>query len=93
MMYTSLILQMYLMKYGYMDHHHSNEGKSANLLSPDGLKNYIMDFQSFAGINKTGALDAETVRWMKMPRCGVKDQVKHHDHHSRSKRYALQGSR
>jgi len=98
---------MYLMKYGYMDHH-SNGGKSAQLLSPDGLKNYLMDFQTFAGINRTGVLDDETVRWMNMPRCGVKDSVAgamtpggggHDDHeeeagiHSRQKRYALQGSR
>ena len=90
------------MKYGYMDHHH-NDGKSAQLLSPDGLKNYIMDFQTFAGINRTGVLDDETIRWMNMPRCGVKDSVGEEDHNgddddeggvqSRSKRYALQGSR
>merc|ERR1719322_1055761 len=91
---------MYLMKYGYMvHHHHHNSGKSAQLLSPDGLKNYLMDFQTFAGINRTGVLDDETIRWMNMPRCGVKDSVGEEDHddeggvHSRSKRYALQGSR
>ena len=39
------------MKYGYMDHHH-NDGRSAQLLSADGLKNYIMDFQGFAGLNQ-----------------------------------------
>ena len=66
---------MYLMKYGYMDHAH-NHGKSAQLLSADGLKNYLMEFQSFAGINQTGVLDDETIYWMNMPRCGVKDNVK-----------------
>ena len=65
---------MYLMKYGYMDHHH-NSGKSAPLLSRDGLYDYIMEFQAFAGINQTGELDSETVKWMNMPRCGVKDKV------------------
>ena len=77
-----------------MHHHH---GKSANLLSRDGLKAYIMEFQQFAGLNTTGELDNETVKMMNMPRCGVKDKVgknmneEEHHIHSRSKRYALQG--
>lgn len=92
---------MYLMKYGYMDDmdHHSH--KSANLMSRDGLKKYIMEFQAFAGMNVTGELDADTVKMMNMPRCGVKDklgmkmdvnshQLQHH--HGRSKRFALQGA-
>ena len=87
------------MKYGYMDHHHPHDGRSAKLLSPDGLKNYIMDFQGFAGLNQTGVLDDETVKMMNMPRCGVKDSVgSGSDDHGqgrrrRRKRYALQGSR
>ena len=62
--------QMYLMKYGYMDNHHAThgDGRSAQLLSPDGLRNYIMDFQGFAGLNQTGVLDDETVKMMEMPR-------------------------
>ena len=36
--------QMYLMKYGYMDMA-GGSGKSAPLLSKDGLKNYIREFQ------------------------------------------------
>jgi len=88
---------MYLMKYGYMDHHH-NDGRSAQLLSADGLKNYIMDFQGFAGLNQTGVLDDETIKMMNMPRCGVKDNVGGGGHDQggnrrRRKRYALQGSR
>ena len=79
------------MKYGYMDHHH-HSGKSAPLLSRDGLKDYILDFQRFAGINETGEMDAETAKWMIMPRCGVKDKVGKEDEHGRRrKRYALQG--
>ena len=41
--------QMYLMKYGYMDHHHKSN-KSAPLLSRDGLRDYVMKFQDFAGM-------------------------------------------
>ena len=41
---------MYLMKYGYMDHHHNNNTqKSAPLLSKDGLRDYVEKFQVFAG--------------------------------------------
>ena len=43
---------MYLMKYGYMDHHHHHQNqtrKSAPLLSRDGLKDYVEKFQGFAG--------------------------------------------
>ena len=41
-------VQMYLMKYGYMDHHHKSN-KSAPLLSRDGLRDYVEKFQGFAG--------------------------------------------
>eukprot|EP00088_Acartia_fossae_P029845 TRINITY_DN30787_c0_g1_i10.p1 TRINITY_DN30787_c0_g1~~TRINITY_DN30787_c0_g1_i10.p1 ORF type:complete len:554 (-),score=76.57 TRINITY_DN30787_c0_g1_i10:161-1822(-) len=81
---------MYLMKYGYMDSIHSH--RSANLLSQDGLRNYLMDFQAFAGIPITGQLDSQTITVMNMPRCGVKDKVGK-GAHARKKRYALQGSR
>ena len=40
--------QMYLMKYGYMDHH-PKSNKSAPLLSRDGLRDYVVKFQGFAG--------------------------------------------
>ena len=46
--------QMYLMKYGYMDEMDHSHAKSANLMSRDGLKEYIMEFQKFAGLNQTG---------------------------------------
>lgn len=81
---------MYLMRYGYMDHLESQEvaGRSANLLSPDAMKNSIMEFQRFAGLNVTGEMDEETERMMAQPRCGVKDIV---GHGARAKRFALQG--
>lgn len=86
---------MYLMKYGYMDEMDHSHAKSANLLSRDGLQKYIMEFQAFAGLEQTGELDPQTVKMMNMPRCGVKDRVgtDMSSNHTRSKRYALQGSR
>ncbi|XP_023337348.1 stromelysin-3 isoform X2 [Eurytemora carolleeae] len=82
---------MYLMKYGYM-RAPSPQAKSANLLSQDGLKSYIMEFQSFAGLPLTGELDNQTISLMATPRCGVKDIVGA-GATARKKRYALQGSR
>jgi len=40
------------MKYGYMEMHHQPEGKSAPLMSRDGIKKHIIDFQKFAGIDQ-----------------------------------------
>ena len=80
---------MYLMKYGYMDVQRKS-AKSAPLLSRDGLRDYIREFQSFAGLPQTGNLDEKTVELMKTPRCGVKDIVGK-GATARKKRYALQG--
>eukprot|EP00094_Tigriopus_californicus_P012504 TCALIF_12089-PA protein Name:"Similar to Mmp14 Matrix metalloproteinase-14 (Rattus norvegicus)" AED:0.09 eAED:0.09 QI:65/1/0.8/1/1/1/5/0/473 len=82
---------MYLMKYGYMDE--TGSSKSAALIHPDAIKESIMEFQRFAGLNETGVMDPQTSRLMKLPRCGVKDMVGHSKSHGRSKRFALQGSR
>ena len=45
------------------------------------------------GLPVTGELDKKTVSLMKEPRCGVKDDVGKNMGSSRSKRFALQGSR
>ena len=53
---------MYLMKYGYMDHHHHHQNqtkKSAPLLSRDGLKDYVEKFQGFAG-----KIEIDIKRWL-----------------------------
>ena len=78
---------MYLMKYGYMDTPIQHD-KAAPLLSRDGLRDYILEFQAFAGLPQTGDLDEMTVELMNTPRCGVKDVV---GGSGRKKRYALQG--
>ena len=43
---------MYLMKYGYMDMV-GGSGKSAPLLSRDGLRNYIREFQVGSWFNRS----------------------------------------
>jgi len=42
---------------------------------------------------QTGELDNETMKWMHMPRCGVKDIIgSDHKDVRRKKRYVLQGN-
>lgn len=61
--------QLYLMKYGYMEGPtNMNSSRSAPLLSPDGLQDYVRNLQSFAGLPQTGELDQQTAELMKLPR-------------------------
>ncbi|XP_053657492.1 matrix metalloproteinase-16 isoform X2 [Cherax quadricarinatus] len=82
---------IYLTKFGYMDPAVTNP-QSGALISGDTVRNSIMEFQAFAGLNQTGELDNITLEMMNMPRCGVKDKVGF-GANARKKRYALQGSR
>ena len=93
-----MLCQVYLKKYGYYSEPNDTALSSrlgipqlsSPLVSPeDRLKNYIMEFQSFAGLPLTGDLDEETVVMMNKPRCGVKD-VLGKSASMRKKRYALQ---
>lgn len=83
--------QLYLSQFGYLSPKYRNP-TSGNLLDQDTWEKAIMEFQSFAGLNVTGELDGETMQLMSLPRCGVKDKVGFGSD-TRSKRYALQGSR
>ena len=81
------------MKYGYMNIKPDTKDdpkKSAPLLSKDGMRSYIEEFQAFANLTVTGELDRATVEMMERPRCGVKDVMGHGA--GREKRYALQGN-
>ena len=70
--------QVYLMKYGYLDTGKASDpAKSAPLISSDGLKSYIEEFQAFANLSVTGKLDQETLEMMGRPRCGVKNFIGH----------------
>lgn len=84
-------LQIYLSQFGYLPATARNPANGGLLDANTWLK-AVQDFQSFAGINVTGELDEETKQLMSLPRCGVKDKVGFGSD-SRSKRYALQGSR
>ncbi|XP_058053463.1 matrix metalloproteinase-14 isoform X1 [Anopheles bellator] len=83
--------ELYLSQFGYLSPRYRNP-TSGNLLDHETWEKAIMEFQSFAGLNVTGELDGETMQLMSLPRCGVKDKVGFGSD-TRSKRYALQGSR
>ncbi|XP_017061889.1 stromelysin-3 isoform X2 [Drosophila ficusphila] len=87
---TTTQAEIYLSQFGYLPASARNPA-SSGLLDQETWVGAIQEFQSFAGLNITGELDAETLKTMSLPRCGVRDRVGTGD--SRSKRYALQGSR
>ncbi|XP_036669711.1 matrix metalloproteinase-14 isoform X5 [Drosophila suzukii] len=87
---TTTQAEIYLSQFGYLPASARNPA-SSGLHDQQTWVSAIEEFQSFAGLNITGELDAETMKLMSLPRCGVRDRVGTGD--SRSKRYALQGSR
>ncbi|XP_046457263.1 uncharacterized protein LOC124204261 [Daphnia pulex] len=79
-------------RFGYLDLGYQNSSRSPILLA-ESFRKAIEDFQSFAGLNKTGKLDTETKKFMNKPRCGVPDRVRPGSSSDRQKRFALQGSK
>lgn len=61
------------------------------------MEQAVKDFQHFAGLPITGELDDRTVQMMKVPRCGVRDDIQDlsffERRRRRRRRYALQGTR
>ncbi|PSN48126.1 hypothetical protein C0J52_05810 [Blattella germanica] len=82
---------MYLSQFGYLNPQVRNPNSGA-LISADVMKKAISEFQAFAGLNVTGQMDKDTSETMSLPRCGVSDVVGYASD-SRTKRFALQGSR
>ncbi|XP_025413981.1 matrix metalloproteinase-16 isoform X2 [Sipha flava] len=88
---TDAQAMMYLSQFGYLSPSMKNPN-SGHIMSEETMARALMEFQSFAGLNLTGHLDDDTLHFMSMPRCGVRDKVGFATD-SRSRRYALQGSR
>merc|ERR1712002_609984 len=70
----------YLVRFGYIQTESQDYGNNPDLDYAN-QKNYLKDglinFQSFNGLNTTGELDEATIKLMKTPRCGNKDIVSH----------------
>ncbi|XP_014254798.1 stromelysin-3-like isoform X1 [Cimex lectularius] len=81
----------YLSLYGYLPRG-VNSPNSESIIDEDTYVQAVMKFQSFAGLEITGKLDNETLETMKLPRCGVGDNLDRING-KRTKRYVLQGSR
>lgn len=43
---------MYLLRFGYMDSDGIHGSRSASIMSRDGIKKYVMEFQKFVGLNQ-----------------------------------------
>ena len=74
---------------------HGNEANRKLLAASTNKKNLemaIRKFQKNANLSVTGKIDKETLRMMKVPRCGHPDIIRN-DTSNRKRRYALQGSK
>merc|ERR1719369_1262287 len=60
--------------------------------SSESVAEAVKSFQKFAGLEATGKVDEDTLKLMKLPRCGVKDFVPGVSHGNIG-RYQTQGSR
>ncbi|KAK7602622.1 hypothetical protein V9T40_008211 [Parthenolecanium corni] len=89
----TLEFEKYLSKFGYM-RQYEYDPQLGSLSHDMTFKEGICEFQDFAGLKVTGELNNDTVRMMKMPRCGVKDKRNPKPvEHSRFRRYVLHGSK
>ncbi|RXG54725.1 Collagenase 3 [Armadillidium vulgare] len=79
----------YLSRFGYIDHS-AIKSPIGGLISKWSVKDALMEFQAFAGLNQTGILDERTLEMMNTPRCGVVDKVGYGSSVHRTKRDASQ---
>ncbi|XP_046458981.1 hatching enzyme-like isoform X1 [Daphnia pulex] len=81
----------YLERFGYLERGPQDSSYSESVKA-ESFIDAIKDFQSFAGLKKTGELDKETLELINKPRCGVADRTRTGHSSTRRKRFAIQGS-
>ena len=57
--------------FGYIE----TNGKTRPFVDDTVFYKAVIKLQDFAGLEKTGRIDAETLEQMKTPRCGIDDRV------------------
>ena len=84
----------YLSKFGYLDLSAKKTGSMRmlpNLKNPSLPKDVniaIQKFQRYTGLNPTGKLDNDTMKMMRLPRCGQPDKLSNGNRHKkRNKRF------
>ncbi|KAK3551665.1 hypothetical protein QTP70_020876 [Hemibagrus guttatus] len=84
-------VEAWLQRYGYLP---PTDPRMSVLRSAQSMQSAIAAMQRLYGLNVTGALDKNTIDWMKKPRCGVPDQLGGASRFSvRKRRYALTGQK
>jgi hypothetical protein len=73
---TSVDARSYLSKYGYLATQVRTSSLPLTIANGNDLEVAIKEFQEFAGLEKTGVMDAATADKMAQPRCGVTDKRK-----------------
>ena len=68
----------FLSKFGYIDPRLLPAARPGNVSSDSpapkvDITDAVKRFQHFVGLEETGDLDDNTVKWMQRPRCGVRD--------------------
>ncbi|XP_046637960.1 uncharacterized protein LOC124316201 [Daphnia pulicaria] len=81
----------YLERFGYLERG-PQDSSYWESFSVESLSDAFRDFQSFAGLEKTGILDEATKELMNKPRCGVPDRIRSGSSSTRRKRFAIQES-
>ena len=84
----------FLKKFGYLKTAKSEQSGHSYLMDQESLITAVKQFQTFGGVTETGIIDEDTLELMRTPRCGLPDvNVEDGAARTRTKRFALQGSR
>ncbi|KAI3963368.1 hypothetical protein MKW98_022790 [Papaver atlanticum] len=86
-------LKLYLKKFGYADFHKNHTEYENSDQFDDTLEKEIRTYQLYYHLKATGTLDAETVKQMTVPRCGIPDIVKGKTHMRSGKKEHTSGGK